>query len=119
MRNIAVHLAVAKRATVRLDRAGRDARLVFEGDWLLGEAERMDKMLRTLNLAGISQIGIDGSKLSHLDSAGAWLILRTRHLLEAKGTRVINVILPEAYQALYRRLESEALVQVSVHPRRR
>ena len=119
MRNIAVHLAVAKRATVRLDRTGRDARLVLEGDWLLAEAERLDETLRTLSLAGISQIGIDGSKVSHLDSAGAWLILRTRHLLEAEGIRVTGVILPETYQALYRRLESEALAPVSVHPRRR
>jgi phospholipid/cholesterol/gamma-HCH transport system permease protein len=119
MRNIAIHLAVAKRATLRLDRVGRDARLVLEGDWLLAEAERMDETLRKLSFAGISQIGIDGNKVSHLDSAGAWLILRTRHLLEAQGIRVINVILPETYQALYRRLESEALVPAFVRPRRR
>jgi phospholipid/cholesterol/gamma-HCH transport system permease protein len=103
---------------VRVDRAGRDARLVVEGDWLVAEAARMDGALRALTFAGVTQLVIDGSKISHLDSAGAWLILRTRQFLEAKGIRVTDVLLPETYRALYQRLESEALAPASIHPRR-
>jgi phospholipid/cholesterol/gamma-HCH transport system permease protein len=118
MRNVAVHLAIATPAMVRVDRAGRDARLVVEGDWLVAEAARMDEALRALTFAGVTQLVIDGSKISHLDSAGAWLILRTRQFLEAKGIRVTDVLLPENYRALYQRLESEALAPASIHPRR-
>ena len=118
MRNVAVHLVVATPATVRLDRSGRDARLVLEGEWLVGEAARMDQALDTLDLANVSQIAIDASNVTHMDSAGAWLILRTRHRLEAKGIRVSAVSLPANYRALYQRLESEALAPAATHPRR-
>jgi phospholipid/cholesterol/gamma-HCH transport system permease protein len=118
MRNVAVRLAIATPAMVRVDRAGRDARLIAEGDWLVAEAARMDEALRALTFAGVTQLVIDGSKISHLDSAGAWLILRTRQFLEAKGIRVTDVLLPETYRALYQRLESEALAPASIHPRR-
>ena len=119
MRNITVRLSVATPAMLRLDRSGRDGRLILEGDWLLAEAERMDQALRRLDFTGASQIAIDGSKIDRLDSAGAWLILRTRHAFEAKGIRVANVSLPESYRALYGRLESEALAPAAIHPRRR
>jgi len=119
MRNVAVHLAIAAPATVRVVRTGRDARLIAEGDWLVAEAARMDEALRAMTFAGASQLVIDGSKISRLDSAGAWLILRTRQFLEAKGIRVTDVLLPETYRALYQRLESEALAPASIHPRRR
>lgn len=118
MRNIAVRLPVAAPATLRLDPSGRDARLVLGGDWLVGEAARMDQALQTLNLRGANQLAIDGSKISRLDSAGAWLILRTRRRLEAKGVRVTDVSLPTTYRPLYQRLEGEALAPAATHPRR-
>lgn len=118
MRNIAVRLPVATPATLRLDRSGRDTRLLLGGDWLLAEAQRMDQALRTLDFGGISQIAIDGTKISRLDSAGAWLILRTRRSLEARRARVASVLLPENFRGLYERLESEALVPAAMHPRR-
>lgn len=118
MRNIVVRLAVAKPATLRLDRRGRDARLVLEGDWVLAEAQRMDQALRALDFAGVSQIAIDGSKISRLDSAGAWLIVRTRHVVEGAGARIADVVLPEVYRGLYKSLEMEALAPAAIHPRR-
>src|SRR5437016_1524743 len=118
MRNLVVHLATEAPATAELERTGRTARLVLEGDWLVGEAARMDATLRTLNVGGLSDLTIDGSKINHLDSAGAWLILRTRHLFEANGIRITAVLLPEIYGALYQRLESEALAPTADHPRR-
>lgn len=118
MRNIAVHLTVAAPAKVRLDRTGGDARLALEGDWVVAEAARMDEALRALNLGGVSQIAIDGSRVTRLDSAGAWLILRTRQLLEGQGIRVTDVQLPDTCRALYQRLESEALAPAVTFPRR-
>src|SRR5215469_2277972 len=118
MRNIVVRLAIASPASLQLDRRGRDTRLVLGGDWLVGEAARMDQALGALNFAGVSELAIDGSKISRLDSAGAWLILRTRHRLEATGLRVTDVLLPTTNSALYQRLESEALAPAATHPRR-
>ncbi len=118
MRNIAVHLAIGTPASLRLDRTGRTARLSLEGDWVVAEAQRMDAAMRALHFGELTELTIDGSKLSRLDSAGAWLILRTRHLLETKGTRVADVLLPEKDRALYQRLETEALAPAAIHPRR-
>lgn len=119
MRNITIRLAVANPANVRLDRTGAVSRLVLQGDWLVGEAARMDEALTSLDVAGISRLAIDGSKIDRLDSAGAWLTLRTRRRLEAKGISVKEVLLPANYRALYQRLESEALAPAAPHPRRR
>jgi len=109
MRNVAAHLAVATPATLKLERTGRSARLVLAGDWLVGEAARMDETLRALNTTGVNDLLIDAGKIGHLDSAGAWLILRTRHLLEASNIRVTHVELPEYGRPLYQRLESGSL----------
>ena len=119
MRNIAVQLAVGTPATLRLDRTGRAARLVLEGDWVVAEAARMDAVLHTFDFGGATDLVVDGSKIHQLDSAGAWLVLRTRHLLEAKGIRIADVLLPEIDRALYRRLETDALAPAAVLRARR
>ncbi|HEX3164399.1 MAG TPA: STAS domain-containing protein, partial [Pseudolabrys sp.] len=119
MRNITIRLAVANPANVWLDRTGAEPKLVLQGDWLVGEAARMDEALTSLDVAGISQLAIDGSKIDRLDSAGAWLILRTRRRMETKGISVREVLLPANYRALYQRLENETPAPAAPHPRRR
>jgi phospholipid/cholesterol/gamma-HCH transport system permease protein len=118
MRNLAAHFAVAEPAAFRLDRSGRSARLVLEGDWVVGEAARMDVALDTLDSRGVTEAAIDGRNINRLDSAGAWLILRTRHALETQGIRVSGVVLPETYAGLYQRLEKEAVVPSAARARR-
>jgi phospholipid/cholesterol/gamma-HCH transport system permease protein len=118
MRNLAAHFAVGTPAAWRLDRSGRAARLVLEGDWVVGEAARMDGALNALNPGGLAEAAIDGRNIHRLDSAGAWLVLRTRHVLEAQGIRVSNVALPENYAGLYQRIEKEAVVPTVARPRR-
>jgi phospholipid/cholesterol/gamma-HCH transport system permease protein len=118
MRNLAAHFAVGRPAALRLDRSGRTARLLLEGDWVVGEAARMDVALRALNPRGLADIAIDGRNIERLDSAGAWLILRTRHTFEAQGIRVSGVALPENYAGLYERLEKEAVAPAVAHPPR-
>jgi phospholipid/cholesterol/gamma-HCH transport system permease protein len=118
MRNLAAHFAVAEPAAFRLDRSGRSARLVLEGDWVVGEAARMDVALDTLDSRGVTEAAIDGRNIDRLDSAGAWLILRTRRSLETQGIRVSGVALPESYAGLYQRLEKEAVVPSAAGARR-
>lgn len=118
MRNFAVTLSVGTPAGLRLDRTGATARLVLEGDWLIGEVARMDEALRALDIGGASGLLIDASRIGHLDSAGAWLILRTSHLMASKGAHVTDVLLPQNYRSLYHRLESEALAPAARFHRR-
>src|ERR1700693_1004497 len=117
MRNLSANLAVGVPATVRLEHAGRQTTLVLTGDWLVAEAAQLDEALRTLNIDGTGETAIDGSTIGRLDSAGAWLILRTKRDLEAKGTRVGHVEVPESYRALYERLERETAAATAIHPR--
>ena len=78
-------------AWFKLDRDGR--KLAMGGDWTIGESARLDRELSGLALEGRGDIAIDASKISRLDSTGAWLLLRTRRALESAGaiTRRIGI----------------------------
>lgn len=70
------------------------------GAWTIAESARLDRELNAIDLAANGDIAIDASKISRLDSAGAWLLLRTRRALEAKGARISNFQLPDMYRPL-------------------
>jgi len=59
-------------------------------------------------------------KVSRLDSAGAWLLLRTRRALEAAGAKVTSFNLPELYLPLINSLDQtrKAEPHVSRHSAR-
>ncbi len=75
------------------------------GRWTIRESARLDPQLRALTPQGGGAIAIDGSKIERLDSAGAWLLLRTRRALEAGGHKVSQFTVPELYQPLLENLE--------------
>ena len=79
----------------------RDGRTFAAGGaWTIAESARLDRELNAIDLAANGDIVIDASKISRLDSAGAWLLLRTRRALEAKGARISNFQLPDMYRPL-------------------
>jgi phospholipid/cholesterol/gamma-HCH transport system permease protein len=78
--------------------------LQLGGRWTIRESARLDPELRTLN-PGSGAIAIDASQIERLDSAGAWLVLRTRRALEAAGHKISKFTLPELYQPLMENLE--------------
>jgi phospholipid/cholesterol/gamma-HCH transport system permease protein len=80
-------------------------KLAVGGAWTIAESARLDRELNALELAGHGDIAIDASQLSRLDSAGAWLLLRTRRALEAKGAKISGFQLPEMYQPLLENLD--------------
>ncbi|HXB52211.1 MAG TPA: MlaE family lipid ABC transporter permease subunit [Rhizomicrobium sp.] len=101
-------------AWFKLDRDGR--KLSMGGAWTIAESARLDRELSGLELGGpgagganqiTGDIAIDGSKISRLDSAGAWLLLRTRRALEAAGAKVSSFNLPELYEPLLKSLDQE------------
>ena len=83
-------------------------KLAMGGAWTIGESARLDRELNALDWTGRgAAIEIDASQISRLDSAGAWLLLRTRRALEAAGAKVSDFNLPELYQPLLKSLDQE------------
>jgi phospholipid/cholesterol/gamma-HCH transport system permease protein len=90
-------------AWLKLDRDRRE--LAVGGAWTIAQSARLD---RELNALGQAQgVSIDASKVTKLDSAGAWLLLRTRRALGGndQGHAALNV--PERYAALLESLDQE------------
>jgi phospholipid/cholesterol/gamma-HCH transport system permease protein len=94
----------APEAWFKLDQAGR--KLAIGGAWTIAESARLDRELKGLKAPGGS-IEIDASQISRMDSAGAWLLLRTRRALEAAGAKISRFSLPELYQPLFENLDQE------------
>jgi hypothetical protein len=54
------------RASFRIERQGRLARLVADGEWTVRDAPRLDSELRRLDLTGASEATINGSGISRV-----------------------------------------------------
>lgn len=80
-------------------------KLAVGGAWTIAESARLDRELNALALKGRGDIAIDASGLSRLDSAGAWLLLRTRRALEAGGAKISGFQLPDMYRPLLETLD--------------
>ena len=87
-------------AWFKLDREGKA--LAVGGAWTIAESARLDKELAALKPAARGPVTIDASKISRLDSAGAWLLLRTRRALGGEST---DLRLPELYRPLLENLD--------------
>ena len=94
--------ATKPNAWFKLDRDG--ALLTIGGAWTIQEAARLDGELGQL-AGGSGAITIDGSQIENLDSAGAWLLLRTKRAMEKAGRTVSAFKLPELYQPLLDNLD--------------
>lgn len=106
------------RAWFRVERRGRVLRLILEGDWTTAEATQLDKALHGLSTADASEIEIDASGLTHMDSAGAWLMLRTKRQIEARGQRISQVSIPPDYKPLFDTMHEEHNAPPVVIPHR-
>src|SRR5438552_18633311 len=105
MRNLAPSMEVATPASLRTQDQGRVFRIVAAGDWVVAEAPRLDAELRALRTGDARNVEIDGSAIELLDSAGAWLLLRTRRSFERAGRQVTNFSIPERYSPLVDAME--------------
>jgi len=81
-------------------------RLVFGGDWVTDEAATLDGELRGLTAAA-PEVELDGAGIRRLDSAGAWLLLRTKRRLEDAGAHVRAFSFPPGYAPLFEALERD------------
>jgi len=100
-------LPAGSAAWFRTERQGGLFRLTAGGEWTVRDAARLDPQLRALDTSGASSAEIDGGAIARLDSAGAWLLVRTRRRLEAAGQTVRTFTLPDVYAPLIHTIEQE------------
>jgi phospholipid/cholesterol/gamma-HCH transport system permease protein len=71
------------------------------GRWLVASAGALDRALRRLDsVAAGTRLRIDLSGVERLDTVGAWLVLRTRRELEARGVATSLENVAEAFAPL-------------------
>jgi phospholipid/cholesterol/gamma-HCH transport system permease protein len=107
-------------AGLQVERRQGVMRLIPTGEWNIGHSPRLDGLVRAVRPEGAREAEIDGSNISELDSAGAWLLLRGKRALEQDGVKVRRFVLPERYTPLVQTMEEEHLappVKHAPHPR--
>ncbi len=72
---------------------------------MIGEIAALDKSLRTLVAEGATQVEFDGSEIHRMDSAGAWLVVRTEHQLSQAGAKIRALNVPDTYRPLLEKLD--------------
>ncbi len=107
MRNIEANVHVDHPATLRTEDKGGLFRLIATGDWVISETPRLDKELTHLRITDARDVEIDGSGIQLLDSAGAWLLLRTKQIFEESGRNVRVFSIPPRYQSLVDMIERD------------
>jgi len=75
----------------------------FGGAWTLSHANALDQATAALRL-GHGAVTLDLSAIEIMDTAGAWLIMRTAEHAEAGGAKVQWVQPPEALMPLFQRV---------------
>ena len=68
--------------------AGDHLTLSAKGRWVTTEAATLDRALRRLRIGPGRAVVLDFAALAGLDTTGAWLIERTRRLLQGSGSTV-------------------------------
>ena len=62
--------------------------LAAAGQWLVTTAAELDRRLRAISMPRDRRVTLDLAGIERLDTAGAWLLLRTEHELKAHGNIV-------------------------------
>ena len=117
MRNINPPIRVETPAGLRVERRDPLLRVIANGDWLTAEASRLDGDWRASTSATQRGPKSTARRITALDDAGLWLLLRTRYALERKGHQVSRFAVPERFDNLLQTLEREGPVEPVV-PRR-
>jgi phospholipid/cholesterol/gamma-HCH transport system permease protein len=110
--------AAENAAWYTIGREGNTLRLVVGGSWIISEARRLDPALRALDTAGSARAEIDCGALDRLDTIGAWLLLRTKRILEHRGIVVQPVNVRPEYRALVHTIDYECRAPPVELPRR-
>ena len=106
------------RAWYNVARHGDTLRLAVGGAWTVSEARRLDATLRGFDASGSTYVEIDCGALDRIDTTGAWLLLRTKRILESHGISVKPVNVRPEYRALVHTIDHECRAPPVELPRR-
>jgi phospholipid/cholesterol/gamma-HCH transport system permease protein len=87
-----------------------------EGSWLVANATELDRRLEALDLPTGRQVRFDLAEIERLDTAGAWLVLRTEHALSARGNTVALENVRPSFAPLLEQVRSRTGVAPIPHP---
>jgi phospholipid/cholesterol/gamma-HCH transport system permease protein len=87
------------------------------GEWLISTAAELDRRLSAIQLPSGKRVTLDLAGIDRLDSAGAWLLLRTEHDLAARGNAVEIRNLRSNFTPLLDQVRAGGMVVPALHPR--
>jgi phospholipid/cholesterol/gamma-HCH transport system permease protein len=87
------------------------------GEWLVATAAELDQRLRGIQIPSGERVTLDLAGIDRLDSAGAWLLLRTEHDLTERGNTVEIRNLRSHLAPLLEQVRSGGMVVPAAHPR--
>ena len=87
------------------------------GEWLVVTAAALDDRLRRLEVPQGQHVTLDLGAVERLDTAGAWLVLRTEHDLAARGNAVEIRNLHAEFAPLLAQLRAGGMAAPARHPR--
>jgi phospholipid/cholesterol/gamma-HCH transport system permease protein len=87
------------------------------GEWLIATAGELDRRLHSTQLPSGKRVTLDLAGIDRLDSAGAWLLLRTEHDLAERGNAVEIRNLRSNFAPLLDQVRSGGMVVPAPHPR--
>jgi len=90
--------------------------LTAAGEWLVETAVDIDRRLRGLAMPRERRVTIDLSGVERLDSAGAWLLLRTERDLAARGNAVEIRNLRPSFLPLVAQVRAAGVEAPAPHP---
>ena len=94
-------------------------RLVVCGEWITTEVAPLDTELHRVDSTGAATVEFDCSGISRLDSAGAWLLLRTKAALEQSGAKSVSILIPDRYVPMLEAIERSHTAPPVETPKRR
>src|SRR6516165_5752552 len=87
------------------------------GEWLVATAAELDQRLRALQMPNDKRVTLDLAGIARLDTAAAWLLLRTEHDLAAHGNAVEMRNLRSNFSPLLDQVRAGGMVSPAPHPR--
>ena len=91
--------------------------LAATGEWLVATAADLDRRLRGIEVPRGRRVLLDLTGIDRLDTAGAWLLLRTEHDLTAHGNIVEMRNLRASFEPLIDQVRTAGFVPPARHPR--
>jgi phospholipid/cholesterol/gamma-HCH transport system permease protein len=87
------------------------------GEWLVESAAEIDRRLRALALPRDRRVTIDLAGVDRMDTAGAWLLLRTERDLAVRGNAVEMRNLRPNFAPLLNQVRAAGTITPARHPR--